>query len=249
MEWIDDAIVLALRGHGETSAIVSLLTRERGRQSGLVRGARSRLARGYLQPGAVVRAAWRARLAEHLGAIAWEPVSGLPPGILDDPGRLAVLSSVCAVANAALPEGEAHEEVFNALLGVLASLEDDAVWPSAAVKWELGLLGALGFGLDLSVCAATGVSGDLVYVSPRSGRAVSRAAGEPYRDRLLALPEFLRLPGGFAGPADVVAGLRLTGYFLERHVFGAHGQGPPRARVRLVEVMRKAAADPALSPR
>lgn len=248
MEWIDDAVVLALRRHGETSAIVSLLTRERGRQSGLVRGVRGRSARGYLQPGAVVRATWRARLAEHLGTIVWEPIAALPAGVLDDPGRLAALSSVCAVANAALPERDAHEDVYDASLAVLASLDDDAVWPSAMVKWELGLLGALGFGLDLGACAATGVTTELAFVSPRSGRAVSRAAGEPYRDRLLALPRFLQQPGASGSAAEALAGLTLTGYFLERHVFRVYGRGLPPARLRLIELMRRTAAGPDLAP-
>lgn len=242
MEWTDDAIVLALRRHGESSAIASLLTRGRGRQAGLVRGAKSRSARGHLQPGTVVRATWRARLAEHLGTLTWEPLAGIPAGVLDDPGRLAALSAVCAVANAALPEREAHGAVHDGLIGVLASLDDDAVWPSATVKWELGLLGALGFGLDLSACAVTGVTDELLFVSPRSGRAVSREAGEPYRDRLLALPAFLRLPGALGSPPEAIAGLTLTGHFLERHVFRATGRGLPPARLRLIEVMRRAAA-------
>lgn len=241
MEWSDDAVVLALRRHGETSAIVNLLTRERGRQSGLVRGAGGRSRRGYLHPGAIVRATWRARLAEHLGTVVWEPVAALPPGIIDNAARLAALSSVCALADATLPEREAHEEVYEALRAVIVSLDDDAVWPSATVKWELGLLSALGFGLDLGRCAASGRTDELVYVSPRSGRAVSREAGEPYRDRLLALPPFILLPGAVAGASEVAAGLALTGYFLERHVFRAHGRGLPPARLRLIEIVRRIA--------
>lgn len=242
MEWTDDAIVLSLRRHGESSAIASLLTHEHGRQAGLVRGARGRAARGFLQPGSSIRATWRARLAEHLGTIAWEPGVRVAPDVLDSPGQLAALSSACAIADAALPEREPHAEIFAATVALLASLADDAVWPSAAVKWELGLLQALGYGLDLSACAATGRNDDLVYVSPRSGRAVCRAAGAPYRDRLLALPPFLLAPGGLADTvAEALAGFVLTGYFLERNIFAARGRGLPPARLRLVDHLRRSA--------
>ena len=239
MEWNDDGVILGLRRHGETSAIVSLLTQGRGRQSGLVRGARSRASRGFLQPGSRVRATWRARLAEHLGTIACEPLAPVPPDALEDPGRLAALAAVCAVADAALPEREPHGAVYVGLLALLASLADDAVWPSALVKWELGLLQALGYGLDLSACAATGATSDLAYVSPRSGRAVGRAAGAPYHDRLLALPQFLCTPGAAGSRAEAVAGLQLTGYFLERNVFRAHGKALPPARARLLDILRR----------
>ena len=129
-----------------------------------------------------------------------------------------------------LPEREPHEAVHAGLLAVLASLADEEVWPSALVKWELGLLQALGYGLDLSACAATGATDDLAYVSPRSGRAVSRAAGAPYHGRLLALPAFLHTPGAIGSRAEAATGLELTGYFLERNVFRAHGRALPPAR-------------------
>jgi DNA repair protein RecO (recombination protein O) len=249
MEWTDDAVILALRSHGETSAIVSLLTASRGRQSGLVRGARSRDARGFLQPGSKIRATWRARLAEHLGTVTWEPVGAVSADVLAGPARLAALSAACAVADAALPEREPHGEVCIGMLALLASLDDDAVWPSAAVKWELGLLQALGYGLDLSSCAATGSTADLAYVSPRTGRAVSRAAGAPYRERLLALPGFLLIPGAAGTAAEAVVGLELTGYFLERNVLRARGSGLPSPRLRLLEILRRLArtAEPAPS--
>lgn len=242
MEWTDDAIILSLRQHGESSAVVSLLTRDHGRQAGLVRGARSRRARGFLQPGSGIRAIWRARLADHLGTITWEPGVQRTTDLLEHPARLAALASACAVADAALPEREPQAAVFAGMLALLASLADDAVWPSAAVKWELGLLQALGYGLDLSACAATGSRDDLVYVSPRSGRAVSRAAGAPYHDRLLALPPFLLAPGATGTAAEAVAGLALTGYFLERNVFRMRGRGLPAARLRLLDRLRRAAS-------
>jgi DNA repair protein RecO (recombination protein O) len=242
MDWSDDAVILALRRHGESSAIVSLLTRRRGRQSGLIRGARGRNARGFLQPGSMIRATWRARLAEHLGTIAWEPAASVSPDVLADAARLSGLAAACAIADAALPEREPQDAVYAGLLALLGSLGDDAVWPSAAVKWEAGLLQALGYGLDLTDCAATGTTDDLVYVSPRSGRAVSRAAGAPYRQRLLALPAFLCAPGAVGSRAEAIAGLELTGYFLERNVFRACGRGLPPARLRLLEVLRRAEA-------
>lgn len=240
MEWSDDAVILALRRHGESSAIASLLTAGHGRQSGLIRGARGRAARGFLQPGSRIRATWRARLAEHLGTIAWEPLAAVSADVLDDAARLAALAAACAVADAVLPEREPQDAVYVGLLAVVASLADDAVWPSALVKWERGLLQALGYGLDLDRCAATGTTDDLAYVSPRSGRAVSRAAGAPYHGRLLVLPEFLRTPGAVGSRAEAVAGLELTGHFLERNVFRAHGRGLPPARLRLVEILRRA---------
>jgi DNA repair protein RecO (recombination protein O) len=145
------------------------------------------------------------------------------------------------LADAALPEREPHAAVHAGLLAVLACLADDEVWPSALVKWELGLLQALGYGLDLSACAATGATDDLAYVSPRSGRAVSRAAGAPYHGRLLALPAFLREPGAAGSRAEAVTGLELTGHFLERNVFRAHGRALPPARLRLLDVLRRTA--------
>ncbi|MEE9196423.1 MAG: DNA repair protein RecO [Alphaproteobacteria bacterium] len=232
MEWNDAGIVLSARKHGETSAILTLLTRAHGLHAGLVRGGAGKRARGVLQPGNRVHARWRARLSEHLGTFTCELTATFAAALLDDPPRLAGLSAACAVVEAALPERQPHAAVFDGLVAFLGALESDA-WPSAYVKWELGLLRELGFGLDLSRCAATGQTDQLVYVSPKSGRAVSRAAGEPYKARLLPLPPFL-LTEGEAGDAGQVAdGMKLTGYFLERHVFGQRDRPPPPARLRL----------------
>lgn len=232
MEWNDAGIVLSARKHGETSAILTLLTRAHGLHVGLVRGGAGKRARGVLQPGNRVEARWRARLSEHLGTFTCELTATFAAALLDDPPRLAGLSAACAVVEAALPERQPHGAVFDGLAAFLGALGSDA-WPSAYVKWELGLLRELGFGLDLSRCAATGQTDQLAYVSPKSGRAVSRAAAEPYKARLLPLPPFL-LAEGEAGDAGQVAdGLRLTGYFLERHVFGQHDRPPPPARLRL----------------
>lgn len=261
MEWRDDGLILSVRRHGETAAIVSLLTRDHGRHAGLVRGGQSRRRQGLLQPGNLVAAQWRARLAEHLGTFALEPKRDFAAGMLDDPWRLKALAAVTALLESALAEQDPQPAVFEAslaLVGVLAGgggtsaespVESGAfragappAWLTAYVRWELDLLRELGFGLDLGSCAATGTQDDLVYVSPRSGRAVSAAAGEPWRDRLLALPAFLADPRAEpASLADICAGLRLTGYFLERHQFaqqaGARGPKSPAARDRLLAAL------------
>jgi DNA repair protein RecO (recombination protein O) len=236
MEWSDDAIVLSVRHHGESSAIVDLLTRNHGRHSGLVRGAFSKANRGVLLPGNRVSARWRARLAEQLGTLKCELTDAAAARALEDPGRLAALASACALAAAALPERQPHPATFEALNALLDALATDA-WPTVTVHWEMALLRDLGFGLDLSSCAATGTNDGLAYVSPRSGRAVSLSAAEPYRDRLLPLPRFL-VAGGEGDAAQIKDGLALAAWFLERHVFGPQGQPLPAARVRLAERFR-----------
>jgi len=239
MDWSDEAIVLAARPHGEGSAIVQLLTRARGRHAGLVRGGASKRGRASVEPGNMVEATWRARLTEHLGSLTLEVVRPTAADLLDDPRRLAALAGACAVAEAALPEREPHPAAFEgtaALLAALAADDPGDVWPAAYVRWEVGLLGELGFGLDLTRCAATGANDQLAYVSPRTGRAVSLSAGEPYKDRLLPLPPFL-IGAGAADPAAVAAGLRLTGHFLVHHVFAALHRPAPPARERLAQVL------------
>jgi len=238
MEWSDEGIVLSARKHGESAAIVTLLTREHGRHAGLVRGGAGRRARGLYQPGNRLHATWRGRLAEHLGSFSCELTEAVAAPLLEDPLRLAGLSAVCAVAETSLPEREVHAPVYEGLGIVLQALAetDDEIWQSVYVKWEMGLLQELGFGLDFTQCAATGEVENLTHVSPRTGRAVSAAAAEPYRDKLLALPAFM-LPGSAAAtPRDIVDGLRTTGYFLERHVFSQRREArAPDARSRFVD--------------
>ncbi len=250
MEWRDEAIVLAVRRLGEGAAVASLLTRTHGRHPGLVRGGQSKAYRGVLLPGNRVDARWRARLADQLGGLRCELVGAHAAAAMDDPGRLAALAAACALCEAALPERQPHEAVFEALLALLDALAAES-WPSVYVHWELALLRALGYGLDLSACAATGVpapppaaaegvgraNDELAYVSPRTGRAVSLSAGAPYRDRLLALPRFL-VAGGEGDAAEIRAGLALTGHFLDRHVLGPHAIPMPPARSRLVDRFR-----------
>ncbi|HWU26861.1 MAG TPA: DNA repair protein RecO [Rhizomicrobium sp.] len=236
MEWNDDAIVLSVKPHGETSAIVEALTREHGRHGGLVRGGASRRMRAILQPGNTLRAQWRARLAEHLGNYSVELSAARAGVMLESRLALAGLNAFTSISSAALPEREPHKSVFDAaevLLDAIAQC-DFAHWAPLYVRWEAGLLHELGFGLDLSRCAATGSADDLVYVSPRSGRAVSRSAGEPYRTRLFSLPSFL-LGSQNAAPdtAQIEAGLKLMEHFLIDRVLAPHGRTMPAARHRL----------------
>ena len=236
MHWQDDGIVLAARKHGETSLVVSLLTRAHGRHAGLVRGGIGRRLKGVLQAGNEVHAEWRARLAEHLGTFAIEPAAAHTALLLDDPLRLAGLAAACALAEAALPEREPHLPLYDAFRVLLGSLTTgDADWPAVYVRWELGLLAELGFGLDLSRCAATGVVEGLTHVSPKTGRAVSADAARPYAERLFRLPPFLGSSTNAAAAADVRDGFALTGFFLDRYVFAPHGQSMPAARDRLVD--------------
>lgn len=234
MEWIDEGIVLSARKHGETSAIATLLTSLHGVHVGLVRGGGTSRARGILQPGNRVHARWRARLSEHLGTYTCELIHSFAAARLDDPIRLAGLSAACAVTEEALAERQAHPAVFEGLLALLEEMEGDS-WPSAYVRWELDLLREAGFGLDLSRCAATGRNDQLTYVSPKSGRAVSLSAGEPYKGKLLPLPSFLLSEGQAGSPGEVAEGLKLTGFFLENHVFSHRDRPPPPARKRLVD--------------
>lgn len=235
MEWTDQGIVLSSRPHGETAAVVTLLAREHGRHAGLVMGGRSSRQRGNTEPGCVVAVRWRGRLAEHLGNYVLESVRGYAAGLLDDPPRLAALTSACALVEAALPEHQPHAVIYDGLCALLEVLDTAPAWAEAYVRWEVGLLAELGFGLDLERCAVRGdIAGTneyLAFVSPRTGRAVSVSAGEPFRDRLLPLPGFL-IGRGLGGAQEAAMGLRLTGHFLERHVL--NGPLPP-ARERLAE--------------
>ena len=237
MEWRDQGVILAVRRHGETGAIAEVLTAEHGRCLGLVRGGRSRGHRPVLQPGNFVEATWRARLEEHLGHFTVEPLHLRAGMIMEESFRLAGLASLCGLAQL-LPEREPHRRIYDAFQIVLDAIGDDAVWPALLVRWELGLLEELGFGLDLSACAATGVNRDLVYVSPKSGRAVSLEAAQPYRHKLLHLPAFLR-NGGEPTPADILNGFRLTGFFLARHIFEPRGIAAPESRHRIIRMMEE----------
>ena len=240
MEFEDEAFVLTARAHGETGAIVEILTAMHGRYAAHVAGGASRRMKPFLQPGARVLARYRARTSEQLGSAALEALNEGPAALFDDPMALAGLSAAAAVAAGALPEREPHPGAFLAFEALAEALGFSDIWPAVFVRFEAGLLEELGFGLDLSRCAATGALDDLVYVSPKSGRAVSRAAGEPYKDRLLALPPFLLSSQAGLGAGDVGAGLDLTGHFLEQFVFAPLNRPLPPARVWLIDRLREA---------
>jgi DNA repair protein RecO (recombination protein O) len=239
MEWTDEAIILSVRPHGETATVVELLTRMHGRHAALVHGGRSRRLRPALQIGNHVDATWKARLSEHLGHATVELRRGYASAAMAEPLPLAGLSSIAALGHL-LPERDPHPNLFEVTLFVLGFLEDATVWPALYVRWELALLEELGFGLDLKTCAATGQKFDLVHVSPRTGRAVSRDAGAPYADKLLALPSFLtaQRPAEVTRD-DVIAGLALTGHFLETRLYHPREQPLPDVRVRLPGLLRR----------
>ena len=240
MQWNDEGVILSVRPHGETGAVLELFTRQHGRHLGLVHGGRSRKLRPILQIGNHVDATWKARLADNLGHFGVELRKGFAAHVMEDAAALAALTSMAALARL-LPERDPHPNLFEITLFVLGYLGDAAVWPALVVRWELALLDELGFGLDLASCAATGTMAGLIYVSPKSGCAVSAEAGEAYKDRLLALPGFLRA-GGVAGAVtkeDIAAGFALTGYFLEARVLTPHNLEMPEARGRLVSYLRQ----------
>lgn len=235
MEWHAPSVVLDSRPHGESGAIVTLLTEAHGRHAGLAKGGTSRAQAALWQPGNLVEARWVARLPDQLGAVSGELVHAAAALAMEDPLALGVLRAATGVADAALPEREPHPRIFHGLVALIAQLARgaEAALPEL-VRWEAELLADLGYGLDLARCAVTGGTEELGFVSPRSGRAVSRAGAGAWADRLLPLPPFL-LGQGPSGPAEWLAGLRLTGHFLARDVFGTQHRPLPAARAMLAD--------------
>src|SRR5579864_7107672 len=232
MEWSDDGIVLGVRRHGESSAIVELLTRTHGRHLGLVRGGAGSRMRPLLQPGNSVDAVWRARLDEHLGTYQIEGTRLRAAALLASSHAVYGVTHLASLVRL-LPERDPHEEIFEMLERTLDDFDEAGSAAAHLIKFELAMLAELGFGLDLETCAATGATSDLIYVSPKSGGAVSRAAGVPFHDRLLRLPAFLREGEGGANgwsDQDLSDGFALTGLFLLRHVLEPRGQGHSDAR-------------------
>ena len=243
MHFRAEALVLAVRRHGEHGAIVRALTAEHGLQAGYVRGGWSRTLRPVLQPANLIVGTWRARTEEQLAQLSVELVHSRAP-LFGEPLPAAALEWVTALTAAALPEGHPYPRVHAALAGVIDAIEAAPAargWAVALVRYELLLLAELGFGLALDRCVVTGAADDLAWVSPRSGAAVSRAAGEGYADRLLPLPAFVRA-GGAADWPDILAGLRLTGYFLERDLLTDRRAETLAARHRLVDRLKRAVA-------
>jgi DNA repair protein RecO (recombination protein O) len=239
MEWRDDAILIGVRRHGETSTIVEAMTRGHGRHLGLVRGGRSRKMQPMLQPGTRVDLVWRARLDEHLGIYQAEPIELNAARLFDRATSVYGLQTIAAHLRL-LPERDPHPALFETLRLVLEHLDEPAETGELVVRFELLVLDELGFGLDLTCCAATGRSDDLAYVSPKSGRAVSREAGQPWHDAMLPLPAFLL--AGARLHADLAAfddAFRLTGYFFGRHVWEPRGMAAPEARAGLIAALRR----------
>lgn len=259
--WEDQGIVLSVRPHGESGAVLRVLSEHHGLCAGYVRGAHGSKMRGALEPGNGLALVWQSRTHGQLGSFTLELLDNPGAVLLGDALRLGALQSACALCDAALPEGEGHPGLFHGLRALLAALAGP-VWAQTYVMWEIALLKELGFALDLKQCAGGGRRDDLAYVSPKTGRAVSAEKGQAYQDRLLVLPQFLRLkpspliplppfkPGAssegrgkdaeYQGEGDdVLSGLKLTGYFLEHWAFAHHTRGLPEARLRLMARMQK----------
>ncbi|MFA5537781.1 MAG: DNA repair protein RecO [Gemmobacter sp.] len=239
MQWRAEGVLLSMRGHGESTAIIDLLTEEHGRFAGVVRGGASRRVAPFLQPGAQLDATWKARLDDHLGRFTVEPLRPRAAALLADRRALAGLAAVCALCSRALPEREPHPALYRATVALLDALGVEG-WPLLYLRWELRLLEEIGFGLDLARCAVTGGTTDLAYVSPRTGRAVSRVGAGDWAGRLLPLPAFLRDLSPAATPADLGRALALTGHFLNRGLCPDPAARPlPEARARLVALLSR----------
>ncbi|MBX9454906.1 MAG: DNA repair protein RecO [Rhizobium sp.] len=230
MEWRDQGIVLGVKRHGETSVIAEVMTHGRGRHLGLVRNGRSRSMQPVLQPGNLLELTWRARLDEHLGNFAAEPLSLRAAGLMEHAASLHGVQALAALLRL-LPERDPHPHLFDMLNIVLDHLGETSGAGELFIRFELAVLNDLGYGLDLAECAATGTKHDLEYVSPRSGRAVSREAGLPYHDRLFRLPEFLKEGSKKAATRENLGeAFRMTRHFLDRHVYEPRGLEPGTAR-------------------
>ena len=236
MEWRDEGALLSVRLHGESSAIIEVFTAAHGRHLGIVRGGGSRRMAGVLQPGAQLSVQWQARLDEHLGSFKAEPLHARA-ALMNDRGALSALNAVCALLHLALPERDPHPALYAQTLTLLDLLEQGGDWQMPYLLWEMRLLEAMGYGLDLATCAVTGATQDLAYVSPRTGRAVSRAAAADWVARLLPLPRALTLQDGT--PAEVAAALNLTGHFLTRALPATKDPDRPLpgARTRLLDYL------------
>ncbi len=245
MEWADTALVIGRRRHGETSVIVEAMTRAHGRHLGIVRGGHSRSLQPVLQPGNTIAVVWRARLEEHLGAFAVELLESRAARLMETPFALHGLNHLSGMLHM-LPERDPHTDLFEMAETLAGHLDDRTLAPDLLVRFELALLAEFGVGLDLDRCALSGVTDDLAYVSPKSGRAVSREAGAPWRERLLPLPAFLFAAAGCRRLTrqEIDDAFALTGHFLDRELFAPRGQLLPVARERLLVLLRDDASTP-----
>lgn len=239
IEWRDEGVVLAVRPFGENAVILEAFTPTMGRHAGVVRGGASRKLAPVLQPGAQVSVAWKARLDQHLGAFSVEPIRSRAAQAMGDRLALAGLNAVCGLLTVVLPEREAHSPLYERTVQLLDLLGQTDIWPLAYLRWEQALLEDMGFGMDLSACAVRGVNEDLAFVSPRTGRAVSREAAGEWADRLLLLPPVLAGKGD-ADPEEIVKALVTTGFFIEKRLMPALGERPvPAARQRLLDMIAR----------
>ncbi|MFZ5964497.1 DNA repair protein RecO [Thalassococcus sp. BH17M4-6] len=242
MDWRDTGILLTARRHGETSAILDVFTAAHGRHAGILRGGTSRKIAPSLQPGAQLDLSWRARLEDHLGTYAVEPQRSRAAVAMADPLSLSGLNAVVALLAFCLPERESHPALYARTEQLLDLLGQTDLWPLAYLRWEMALLDEMGFGLDLSACAATGGNDHLIYVSPRTGRAVSASGAGDWADRLLPLPPVM-LGEGLGPDHEVLTALGTTGHFLSRHLAASLGDKPlPAARGTFVDRFSRRAA-------
>ena len=239
MEWRDQGILLSARRHGETSAIIEVFTPSQGRHAGIVRGGTSRKIAPILQPGAQLDVSWRARLEDHIGAFTVEPVRSRAVSAMQNRLSLAGLNTVTALLSFCLPEREPHAPLYHRTQALLDLLDQKDLWPLAYLQWELSLLEELGYGLDLNVCAVTGASEGLVFVSPKSGRAVTREGAGEWAEKMLPLPPVLRGEGD-ATNEEIALGFHTTGFFLEHRLARALGGKPlPEARGRFIDAFSR----------
>ncbi len=240
MEWRDEGVLLSVRKHGEGSAIIEVFTKRHGRHAGLVRGGGARKMAPILQPGAQLSVEWKARLEDHLGSYTVDPIKSRAVQIMGDRGALAAMGMVSALLCLGLPEREENTSLYARTIDLVDALGEAADWPARYALWENALLADMGFGLDLTQCAATGVTQDLIYVSPRSGRAVSREGGKEFADLMLPLPRFLRMDDPIEETAPVIEALRTTGHFIETWLMPALGRNKsPSARERLIAALKR----------
>ena len=239
IEWRDEAALLAVRPFGETSVIIEVFSATHGRHAGVVRGGTSRKVAPTLQPGAQLSVTWKARLESHLGSFSVEPLRSRAAAAMGDRLALAGLNAVCGLLALVLPEREAHPALYDRTIALLDLLGQGDLWPLAYLRWEQALLEEMGYGLDLSACAVHGVNEDLTYVSPKSGRAVSRDGAGEWADRMLPLPPVLAGKGD-ASSSEILIALGTTGYFLENRLIRALGDRPvPPARARLLDAIAR----------
>ena len=237
MEWREEGVLLAVRTHGETAAIIEVFTENHGRHAGVVRGGRSRKIAPILQPGAQLDVTWRARLEDHLGVFTTEPVRSRAVQLMADRETLAALNAITALLSFALPEREPHAALYGRTCALLDIIGEGLVWALAYLRWEQTLLDDLGFGLDLTRCTVTGTSDNLAFVSPKTGRAVSQAGAGDWAERLLPLSPAL-LGRGDGSDAELMEGLKVTGHFLATNLAPALGDRPlPQARQRFIDVL------------